>query len=85
VLAVLHPLKPARRHAAGVGEDVGEHHDATGREQVVGLGLDRRVGRFDDDRCEELLRGAFPKAIEASLLFGGTMAMTREGSNVRDT
>ena len=41
--------------------------------------------RFDDDRCEELLRGAFPKAIEASLLFGGTMAMTREGSNVRDT
>ena len=50
MLPVLNPFKPARRHATGVGEDVGENDDATGIEDGVGLGRDRGVGRLDDDR-----------------------------------
>ena len=37
VLPILHPLKPTGRHAAGVGEDVGEHGDVVAGEDDVGL------------------------------------------------
>ena len=65
MLPVLHPLEPARRHASGIGKDVGEHHDAAGGQEVVGRGLDRGVGRLDHDRGADRRRiGAGDHAAE---------------------
>ena len=38
-LAVLRPLEVAHRHAAGVGQDIGQHDHAGGVEDVVGVRL----------------------------------------------
>ena len=39
VLPVLHPLEVADRHAAGVGQNVGQHDHAGLVEDLVGVGL----------------------------------------------
>jgi len=49
-LQVLHPLEVADRHAASVGQDIGKDFDPPLRQDLVGVRVNRAVGRFDDDR-----------------------------------
>lgn len=50
-LAVLSPFEIANGDAAGVGEDIGEHDFIGVVKDFVGIWMNRRVGRFDDDGC----------------------------------
>src|SRR5690606_32562282 len=47
-LPVLGPLEIAYRDSAGIGKDIGEQQDASVGEDVVGIGADRGIRRFDD-------------------------------------
>jgi alkylhydroperoxidase family enzyme len=48
-IAILHPLEVRRRHAAGVGEDVGDDEDAFVVQELVRVRCCRPVGAFRDD------------------------------------
>ena len=48
-VAILHPLEVRRRHAAGVGEDVGDDEDAALVQVLVRVRRGRAVGPFGDD------------------------------------
>ena len=50
-LQILHPLEIRYRDAAGIGENIGQHHDAALEQDVVGFRKRRPVGRFGDDRA----------------------------------
>src|SRR6476469_605924 len=50
ILQVLDPLEITHRHAAGVGQNVGQNLHATVVQDFVGVGIDGGVGRLDDYR-----------------------------------
>ena len=48
-LAVLHPLEVGNRHAAGVGQDIGNHEDILFRQNLVGQRSGGAVGAFAEN------------------------------------
>ena len=49
LVKVLRPLEVRHDHAAGVHQDVRKNVDAPVVEDLIGLGCQRMIGRFDDN------------------------------------